>query len=80
MDDNSGFNGESPRAISSALIKISQLSISGNTVKDAVVFPAPLQPAIMYKLGIFKIPGPKIKIKPGINRNYIQAGFPIFAQ
>jgi hypothetical protein len=52
IDDNSGFNGERPRAISSALMKILQLSISGKTVKDAVVLPAPLQPAIIYKFGI----------------------------
>jgi len=27
-------------------------NVSGNTVSEAVVFPAPLQPDMIYKLGI----------------------------
>jgi hypothetical protein len=30
-----------------------QLSISGSSEYEAVVFPAPLQPDMMYSLGIF---------------------------
>ena len=44
----SGLNGERPRAISSALTNSWHPRISGNTVKEAVVLPAPLQPAMMY--------------------------------
>jgi hypothetical protein len=29
-----------------------QFNISGNSVYEAVVLPAPLQPAIMYKVGM----------------------------
>jgi len=43
----SGVNGEIPLAISSALTNYLQLNISGKTVKDALVFPAPLQPETM---------------------------------
>jgi hypothetical protein len=45
----SGLKGESPAAISSALTNSLQFNISGNTVKLAIVFPAPLHPAMMYK-------------------------------
>ena len=43
----SGFNGESPFAISSALTNSLQLNISGKIVYEAVVFPAPFGPAMM---------------------------------
>ena len=45
----SGLNGESPLAISSAFTNSLQSRISGSTVYDAVVFPAPLQPLMIYK-------------------------------
>ena len=45
----SGLNGESPRAISSAFTNSFTFSISGSTVYEAVVFPAPLQPLMIYK-------------------------------
>ena len=38
-----------PFTISSALTNSLQFKISGKIVKEAVVLPAPLQPAIMYK-------------------------------
>lgn len=53
----SGLNGESPAAISSALTNSMQWSISGRTVKLAVVLPAPLHPAIMYRLCFFAAMG-----------------------
>jgi len=46
---DSGLNGESPLAISSALTNSSQSSISGRIVNEAVVLPAPFGPAIIYK-------------------------------
>jgi hypothetical protein len=36
-------------------MKISQFSISGKTVKDEVVLPAPLHPEIIYRFGLFFI-------------------------
>ena len=45
----SGLNGERPLAISSAFTNSLQSRISGSTVYDAVVLPAPLQPLIIYK-------------------------------
>ena len=47
MDILSGLNGERPLAISSAFTNSRHCKISGSMVYDAVVFPAPLQPAIM---------------------------------
>jgi hypothetical protein len=44
----SAWKGESPFAISSALTNSLQSNISGKIVNDAVVLPAPLQPAITY--------------------------------
>ena len=41
---------DSPFAISSAFTNSLQFSISGRMVYDAVVLPAPLQPAMRYKL------------------------------
>lgn len=38
-----------PFAISSALTNSLQSKISGSLVKDAVVLPAPIQPAIIYR-------------------------------
>lgn len=43
----SGLNGDSPRAISSALTNYLIRKLLGNMVIDAVVFPAPLHPAMM---------------------------------
>jgi len=45
----SGLNGDNPRAISSALTNSLQSNISGKTVYEAVVFPAPLQPLMIYR-------------------------------
>ena len=45
------LKGESPFAISSELTNSLHFSISGKMVNEAVVFPAPLHPAIMYKYG-----------------------------
>ena len=47
----SALKGESPLAISSELTNSLHFSISGKIVKEAVVFPAPLQPDIIYKYG-----------------------------
>ncbi len=44
----SGWNGERPRAISSAFTNSLQLRRLGRMLNEAVVFPAPLQPLIMY--------------------------------
>ena len=46
-DTFSGWKGDNPLAISSALTNSLQSNITGNMVKDAVVFPAPLQPAMI---------------------------------
>ena len=43
----SGWNGERPRAISSAFSNSLQLRRSGRILNEAVVFSAPLQPLIM---------------------------------
>ncbi len=48
---DSGLNGESPLAISSALTNSRHSNRLGNTAYEAVVFPAPLHPAIMYNIG-----------------------------
>jgi hypothetical protein len=44
----SGRNGERPRAISSAFTNSWQFKISGKILKEAVVFPAPLHPLMIY--------------------------------
>jgi hypothetical protein len=49
IDTFSGWNGDSPFAISSAFTNSLQSRISGKIVYDAVVFPAPLHPEIMNK-------------------------------
>ncbi|HKK60924.1 MAG TPA: hypothetical protein VJ951_00090, partial [Bacteroidales bacterium] len=66
--DFDGFNGDNPFAISSAFIKISQSNISGNTVKEAVVLPAPLHPDIIYR---FDMRQKKISIKVIVFRDTI---------
>ncbi|MBK7806429.1 MAG: hypothetical protein IPJ51_09035 [Saprospiraceae bacterium] len=43
----SSWNGDNPLAISSALTNSLQFIISGSSVYDNVVFPAPLHPAII---------------------------------
>lgn len=43
----SGLNGDKPFAISSALTNSFTKRLFGKIVMDAVVFPAPLQPAMM---------------------------------
>ena len=45
------LKGESPLAISSEFTNSLHFNISGSIVKEAVVFPAPLQPDIIYKYG-----------------------------
>ena len=50
----SGLKGESPFANSSEFTNCVQSSISGNKEYEAVVFPAPLQPDIIYNRGIIK--------------------------
>lgn len=45
----SGLKGDNPLAISSALTNSLHCRISGRTVNEAVVLPAPLQPLIIYK-------------------------------
>ena len=50
---SSGWNGDKPLAISSAFTNSRQSRISGRTVIEAVVLPAPLHPAIMYNVGPF---------------------------
>ena len=47
---DSGLKGESPLAISSAFTNSLQSNKSGSTEYEAVVFPAPLQPAIIYRI------------------------------
>ena len=49
----SALKGDRPLAISSELTNSLHLSISGKIVNEAVVFPAPLHPDIMYKYGTF---------------------------
>ena len=49
MATPSGLNGDRPFAISSALTNSFTKRLFGKIVIDAVVFPAPLQPAIIYK-------------------------------
>ena len=44
-------NINNPLAISSALTNSLQFNKSGKTEYEAVVLPAPLHPAIMYKIG-----------------------------
>ena len=44
-----GLKGDIPLAISSAFTNSLQFNISGNIVKHAVVLPAPLHPAMIYK-------------------------------
>ena len=51
MATSVGANGDSPRAISSALTKFGQRSTFGSRLNDAVVLPAPFGPAIIYKFG-----------------------------
>ena len=65
----SGLNGERPLAISSAFTNSLQSRISGSTVYDAVVFPAPLQPLMIYKF-LF-ISGAKIRISEQKNKLYL---------
>lgn len=50
-----GSKGESPLANSSEFTNSLQSSISGRREYEAVVFPAPLQPDIIYKRGIIQI-------------------------
>ncbi len=52
MATASGLNGDSPFAISSALTNSRHSNKLGNTEYEAVVFPAPLHPAIMYNVGV----------------------------
>ena len=55
MDALDGSKGERPFANSSELTNYLQSSISGSKEYEAVVFPAPLHPYIMYSLGIICI-------------------------
>ena len=52
IDADAGLNGERLLANSSELTNWLQLSISGSNAYEAVVFPAPLQPDMMYNFGI----------------------------
>ena len=52
MDAFDGSKGESPFANSSEFTNSLHSSISGNSEYEAVVFPAPLHPDMIYKRGI----------------------------
>ena len=47
----SGWKGDNPAAMASAFTNSEQFKISGKMVSEAVVFPAPLHPAMIYKFG-----------------------------
>ena len=47
---SSGLNGDNPFAISSAFTNSLQFNKSGRMFMEAVVFPAPLGPAIIYSI------------------------------
>ena len=51
----SGLSGDNPFAISSALTNSFTKRVFGNIVIEAVVFPAPLHPAMIYSFGSLDI-------------------------
>ena len=72
----SGLNGERPLAISSALTNSLQSRISGSTVYDAVVFPAPLHPLMIYRF--LSISGAKLLISKHITKQISSFFIPAF--